>query len=163
MGGGKKNKTLHNRKIHPQYKRRLILKYCDEMLGAADPYKSKRSSNKWIPINRFIYDPKFRGWTKLKHFVKAFEESKGRYVLEKREKEEYFVQLNADHPKYLEMRGEEATFVDKKKSRDDFRELRRSHSSSGYKRSSNFKPGTRAKKQDDRSADARQRNASRHR
>jgi hypothetical protein len=105
MGGGKRY-ALHSNLLHPERKKRLILRYCDEIFGAADPHKRKRSSSRWYPVRRWLNNEKFRGWTKLKFFISAFENSNGRYQL-KQDEDDYFVRLNADHPRYVELRDGE--------------------------------------------------------
>lgn len=90
MAGGKRD-TLHKRTIHKCEKHRLILRYCNQLFGIAEitqPKVGRRPAFRpalWVRLETLLFHEVFRNWTKIKHFVDAFEKSKGLYVMETKE------------------------------------------------------------------------------
>ena len=68
MGGGKRY-SKHNPKIHIKQRHRLILKYCEDIF---------KNRSRWVRMESLMYSDTFRGWTKVKTFLGAFESEKGR-------------------------------------------------------------------------------------
>ena len=103
MGGGAHAKPLYSRHMHPPRKPQLILRFCDHIFGL-EPYESA-SRNKeretkvegllaawrrprpgqWVCLDTLLYDGLFRGWTKKRTLLQAFErDAKGRYEVASR-------------------------------------------------------------------------------
>ena len=97
MGGGKRY-SKHNPKIHIKQRHRLILKYCEDIF---------KNRSRWVRIESLMYSDTFRGWTKVKTFLGAFESEKGRGEYEIQRKTEQ--KNNGDVVYYVRRRITEGT------------------------------------------------------
>ena len=97
MGGGKRY-SKHNPKLHINQRHRLILKYCEDIF---------KNRSRWVRIESLMYSDTFRGWTKVKTFLGAFESEKGRGEYEIQRKTEQ--KNNGDVVYYVRRRITEGT------------------------------------------------------
>lgn len=127
MAGGKREKPLHSKFMHPKSKRKMILKHCDRLFGLTDTSpafqdpqrvakveaaieeEKPKFRKEWVSLDTLLFSHVFRGWTKEKVLVEAFAGSMGRYEMKQVERPPHHrkagtnlivVRVDRDHPYY---------------------------------------------------------------